>query len=470
VKLFGHHLTRSFVFFAALDAAVMAGLILYFGSTTPCHNCETYSGLRSPYGALALAALFVVATASVGLYNRDTTRDIRTFATRFLVSSPLVALPALGGFALSYLGTEAISQAQIGALALVIVGLLVLPFLLRVAFLWGLDLSFLRKRLLVFGDGETAAAVSSFANGAGRMHFRHLRTVSPHPASAEPSTMGNLSLKELRIQAPALSVLAESLGAEEIVVALDDQRDLPVDEILECKLHGIPVVDAQTFWERETGQIDPVHVGADWLAFSSGFVLDQRRRVVKRLLDVGVSLAFIVFMLPLSVLVALAIKIDSPGPLFYRQERVGLNGQVFALWKFRSMRVDAERDGVPRWANSVDDRVTRVGSFIRKVRLDEVPQIINVLAGDMSFIGPRPERPFFVEQLTRQVPHYELRHLVRPGITGWAQVNYPYGASIDDARKKLAYDLYYLKNNNFALDLAILLQTVRVVLFAEGAR
>jgi lipopolysaccharide/colanic/teichoic acid biosynthesis glycosyltransferase len=168
--------------------------------------------------------------------------------------------------------------------------------------------------------------------------------------------------------------------------------------------------------------------------------------------------------------VALAIGLDSPGPVFYGQERVGLNGAVFKAWKFRSMRVDAESDGAPRWASSRDDRVTRVGRFIRKVRIDEIPQVLNVLAGEMSFIGPRPERPFFVKQLREQIPYYDLRHRVPPGITGWAQVNYPYGATVEDARRKLAYDLYYLKRSDLILDLVILLQTVRVVLFAHGGR
>ena len=187
-------------------------------------------------------------------------------------------------------------------------------------------------------------------------------------------------------------------------------------------------------------------------------------------MDLTISATFLLFTLPLCVLVAIAIKLDSPGPIFYRQERVGLNGGVFQLWKFRSMRADAERDGTPRWASTVDDRVTRVGRFIRLVRIDEIPQVINVLSGDMSFIGPRPERPFFVEQLRELLPNYDLRHRVRPGITGWAQVNYPYGASIEDASRKLAYDLFYLKKNDVLLDLAFLMQTVRVVLFAQGAR
>jgi exopolysaccharide biosynthesis polyprenyl glycosylphosphotransferase len=235
-------------------------------------------------------------------------------------------------------------------------------------------------------------------------------------------------------------------------------------------MQGVSVVDALTFWEREAGQIDPVRAGAGWLTFSGGFAFDRRRRAAKRASDLVISAGFLLAILPLGLLTALAIRLESPGPIFYRQERVGLNGKVFRVWKFRSMRVDAEGDGVPRWAQTTDDRVTRVGRVIRKARIDEIPQVLNVLAGDMSFIGPRPERPFFVEQLREQIPHYDLRHCVRPGITGWAQVNYPYGASIEDATRKLAYDLYYLKKNDLLLDFAILVQTVRVVLFGLGAR
>jgi exopolysaccharide biosynthesis polyprenyl glycosylphosphotransferase len=191
---------------------------------------------------------------------------------------------------------------------------------------------------------------------------------------------------------------------------------------------------------------------------------------LKRAADFTVSLAFLAAVLPLTLLVAMAIKLESKGPVFYRQERVGLNGRIFRVWKFRSMRIDAEKDGVPRWASAKDNRVTRVGRFIRATRIDEIPQIINVLEGDMSFIGPRPERPYFVQQLRREMPYYDLRHRVKPGITGWAQVNYRYGESIEDARQKLAFDLYYVKNNDFFLDLTILVQTVRVVLFAHGAQ
>ncbi|MFA7648452.1 MAG: sugar transferase, partial [Phenylobacterium sp.] len=225
-----------------------------------------------------------------------------------------------------------------------------------------------------------------------------------------------------------------------------------------------------TFWEREAGEIDFARTGEGWLVFTDGFVLDARKRAVKRAFDFLVSLAFLILFLPVILVVALAVKLESPGPVIYRQERVGRDGKVFEVWKFRSMRTDAESDGVPRWAAVADDRITRVGRIIRKLRLDEIPQIVNVLRGEMSFVGPRPERAYFTEQLCKQIPHYDLRHKVKPGITGWAQVNFPYGETLEDSKRKLAYDLYYVKNCDLVLDLAIIAQTVRVVLFAHGAR
>jgi sugar transferase (PEP-CTERM system associated) len=282
---------------------------------------------------------------------------------------------------------------------------------------------------------------------------------------------GNLAMGEpADAEATPLLQIALALRVDEIIVAVEDKRGLAVWDLLECRLNGIDVIDYLNFWERELAQIDVSHVGPGTLAFTDGFQLNRRRRALKRAADFTVSLLFLAAVLPITLLVAAAIKLESKGPVFYRQERVGLNGRIFRVWKFRSMRTDAEKDGVPRWASAKDSRVTRVGKFIRATRIDEIPQIINVLEGDMSFIGPRPERPYFVQQLRREMPYYDLRHRVKPGITGWAQVNYRYGESIEDARQKLAFDLYYVKNNDFFLDLTILVQTVRVIVFAHGAQ
>jgi len=285
------------------------------------------------------------------------------------------------------------------------------------------------------------------------------------------SVEGNLAMGEPAVaEATPLLQIALALRVDEIIVAVDNKRGLAVWDLLECRLNGIEVIDYLNFWEREFAQIDVSNVGPGTLAFTGGFQFNRRRRVLKRVADFTVSLLFLAAVLPITLLVAVAIKLESKGPVFYRQERVGLNGRIFRVWKFRSMRTDAEKDGVPRWASAKDNRVTRIGKFIRATRIDEIPQIINVLEGDMSFIGPRPERPYFVQQLRREMPYYDIRHRVKPGITGWAQVNYRYGESIEDARQKLAFDLYYVKNNDFFLDLTILVQTVRVIVFAHGAQ
>jgi sugar transferase (PEP-CTERM system associated) len=268
----------------------------------------------------------------------------------------------------------------------------------------------------------------------------------------------------------ALFALTRRCGANEIVVAADDRRGLPVRPLLGCKLRGIQITDFMSFCERESGRVDLDGLQPSWLIFSDGFRASAAARTIKRTFDIVVSAATLVLTLPLLAVTVLLVKLADGGPVLYSQERVGLFGKRFTLYKFRSMRVDAEPDGAPRWADEGDARVTPVGTVIRKVRIDELPQLFNVLKGDMSFIGPRPERPYFVEQLTPQIPFYGERHAVKPGITGWAQINHPYGASLQDARGKLAYDLYYVKNHNVILDLIILIQTVRVVLFPTGAR
>jgi sugar transferase (PEP-CTERM system associated) len=348
---------------------------------------------------------------------------------------------------------------------------MLLLFVVRIVMVWCLRLPFVKRRVLILGKGRKADATAAFITGPGRSHLSFVKMMQPDILSrAGAVTDGNLALKLQPELTSLVLETARALKVDEIIVAVEDPANLPMWDLLECKLNGIEVVDYVAFWEREAGQVDFSCVGPGWFAFSDGFLLNQPRRLLKRLVDFVISLAFVIAMLPVILGTMLAIRLESAGPVFYRQERVGLNGRTFRVWKFRSMRCDAERDGVPRWASAGDDRVTRVGRFIRRVRIDEIPQIINVLVGDMSFIGPRPERPFFVDELNRLIPYYNLRHRVKPGITGWAQVNYPYGASVEDAKRKLAYDLYYVKRNEVFLDFTILVQTVRVILFAQGAR
>ena len=256
-------------------------------------------------------------------------------------------------------------------------------------------------------------------------------------------------------------------------MAVEDRRkSFPVEDLLDCKMSGIDVVDAQTFFERETGKVRLETLHPSWLIFSDGFRQAGMQIVAKRGFDIAASMTLLLLALPLIVLAIIAIWLESGcrGPILYRQVRVGQNWRLFQVLKLRSMVVDAEKGGAPQWAKKNDARVTRVGKFIRRTRIDELPQILNVLKGDMSFIGPRPERPEFVEKLAEKIPYYAERHRVKPGITGWAQIRYPYGASEQDAVEKLQYDLYYVKNYSLFLDCLILFQTAEVVLWGQGAR
>jgi sugar transferase (PEP-CTERM system associated) len=253
-----------------------------------------------------------------------------------------------------------------------------------------------------------------------------------------------------------------------IIVGLSDRRGkLPIDELLEAKLQGVRIEEPETTYERLTGKILLDELRPSWLIFSDGFRARWLTRAAKRLIDIVLAVVGLVVAAPLMLLTAIAVWLDSPGQVLYAQERVGEHGRRFTLYKFRSMRIDAER-GTPIWAREQDERVTAVGRFIRVTRLDELPQLWNVLLGDMSFVGPRPERPFFVEQLAQAIPFYRQRHAVKPGITGWAQVKYRYGASIEDAREKLRYDLYYVKHLSIIFDLTIVFDTVKVILWRKG--
>jgi sugar transferase (PEP-CTERM system associated) len=267
-----------------------------------------------------------------------------------------------------------------------------------------------------------------------------------------------------------ISSICSKNRVDRIVVALDERRgSLPVDQLLLCRLKGINVDDGVTFTENLTGKLCVESLHPSSIIFSNGIRGKFYTSKLKRVSDIFASLFGLLFLGPICMLIAIAIKLDSKGPVFYRQERVGWDGRVFRLLKFRSMVVDAEKDG-PLWAVHNDQRCTRVGKVIRKLRLDEIPQLINVLKGTMSIVGPRPERPFFVKKLENEIPFYYHRHLVKPGVTGWAQIYYPYGATREDAIEKLKYDLYYIKNISPVLDLRIISETVKIVLLGKGSR
>lgn len=338
----------------------------------------------------------------------------------------------------------------------------------RFAFMRVVDAEAFKRRILVLGSAKRAGLIPRRMRR--RSDRRGFTVVGFVRMGDEEVAIPEDSL--LNLDAP-LRVWVQRLQIDEIVVGPDDRRQsLPMEELLDCKQQGTVITDLTTFFERESGKIELSLIEPSWLIFSDGFDVSPLRLAVKRIFDVSIALLVLLLTWPFMLLVALAIRVESGRgqPILYRQDRVGERGRVFALNKFRSMRTDAELDGVARWATKNDARVTRVGRIIRKTRLDELPQLMNVLRGEMSLIGPRPERPNFVAELAQNISYYNLRHCVKPGLAGWAQLRYSYGASEADAAEKLQYDLFYVKNHNLLFDLLILIQTVEVVLFGRGAR
>jgi sugar transferase (PEP-CTERM system associated) len=329
-----------------------------------------------------------------------------------------------------------------------------------------IDEDVFRRRVLVYGAGVRALSLMSLRRRSDQRGFKLLGFVQLADEDVE------VPADRLVKRAGSMLDIARELEVDEIVVAMDDRRrNFPIAELLQCRLSGVDITDLVTFLERETGKVHLDVLNPSWLIFGEGFRRDTLRRVEERIFDVVSSSLLLVLTSPVLLLTALAIWVDSgfQGPIFYRQVRVGYAGRNFEVIKFRSMRVNAEKNGAV-WAQAGDTRVTRIGGILRKLRIDELPQIVNVLKGDMSFVGPRPERPEFVAQLAETIPYYSERHWVKPGITGWAQLCYPYGASEKDAVEKLQYDLYYVKNHSLLFDIMVLAQTVEVVLLGKGAR
>ena len=397
-----------------------------------------------------------------GLYNLEWHGSLRAVLTRlglsfglglavmsllFLVFPEL--LPGRGAFLMSF--------------GLALSGILVSRLLFN---RWTRVGSF-KTRVLVLGTGSRAAHIEACI--AQRGAACNVRVMGYLPMGGSHHFIDHARILDTQ---ESLSVLANRLRIDEIVLAVRDRRSggIPVADLLECRLQGIRIMELSSFFERENGHLQLDSMNASWMILAEGFHQGMLRDTAKRLFDLVISAAILVFSLPVIALAALLIKLESPGPVLYRQERIGQGGKPFTILKFRSMRADAEHDGKPRWASQNDSRVTLVGRLIRRTRIDELPQIFNVFFGDMSFVGPRPERPYFVQDLTQQIPYYGVRHTVKPGITGWAQVRYAYGSSVDDAMHKLQYDLYYVKNHSLFLDLMILFQTAQVVLWGKGVR
>ena len=325
----------------------------------------------------------------------------------------------------------------------------------------------MRDRVVIIGSGSLARKIGEEVLHYHRHTFDIVGFIDEDPKKIGESVVNPKVIGDYA----ALSAIVAQHDIDRVIVALPDRRGkLPVHLLLECKFQGTWVEDGVNFYERLVGKIVVENLKPSWFIFSSGFRQYRLPRIIKRVLDILLAAAVFLATLPLFPIIALLIRLDSPGPVFFRQDRVGEGERVFTLLKFRSMRMDAEAATGPVWAQDQDDRTTAVGRFLRRSRLDEIPQLINVLKGDMSFVGPRPERPFFVAVLLKEIPYYSVRHTVKPGITGWAQIKYSYGASMEDALEKLQYDLFYIKNLSIWLDLTILFETIKVVMLARGSR
>lgn len=435
----------------------VAGFVV-FGSIAAC---ESMLGPLAPRAA-TVASIILVSLIAMGLYQFHQRMRYSEAAIR-VVAGVLAGCFVVG--TLYYILPTSVVTKEVAFIA---IGYsMAMLLIVRFYFVRTVDQNAFRRRTLIYGAGKRAASISDLRRKADRRGFRIVGKVAPEGdeivGDDQVMAANGRSITEIAIEAEA----------DEIVIAMDDRRGkLPIRDLLDSRLKGIEVIDLLEFLERETGKIRVDLVRPGWLIFSSGFRTSKTRRFNKRLVDILASAALLLVTWPIVLLVALAIKLEDGlrAPVFYRQLRMGRGDQPFIVLKFRSMSENAESDGEAVWATAEDSRITRIGKWLRIFRIDELPQIFNVFRGQMSFVGPRPERPEFVESLKENIPYYSERHVLRPGVTGWAQLRYGYGASEEDATEKLQYDLYYVKNQSLMLDILIILQTVEVVLWGKGAR
>ncbi|MGA8509533.1 MAG: TIGR03013 family XrtA/PEP-CTERM system glycosyltransferase [Candidatus Sulfotelmatobacter sp.] len=401
---------------------------------------------------LAVTGIVLLLSHWLDLYDSSSLDKIWEQGLRILVVMGFVALT------LSVVGFLSPGFMPGALLGLIILTLAL--FCWRGAYCWMVKQQFLRERVYVLGTGERAERL---VRG-----LRQRSTLGMEVVGWTGSIAGELTRESV---ASDLLSQARGAGVHRVIVALPDRRGtLPVEELLDLRLGGVRVEEATSWLERISGRIEVEQLYPSWLIFAEGLRFSAAFRVLRRLLNFSVALIAMLVSLPLLPFIVLAVKLGSPGPALYRQQRVGRRGKVFYCYKFRTMRQDAEADTGATWAADDDPRITRVGRFLRSSRLDEIPQLWCVLKGDMHFVGPRPERPEFVEWLSKEIPYYVVRHVVRPGITGWAQVQYKYGNTLEDAREKLQYDLFYIKNASIGLDVLIMFQTIKIVLLGRGAQ
>lgn len=464
IRLNKHYIHLPYLYLGVVDALLVAG-VAWFVLQLGVHPAEELPAVTlNPWvPIITLSLILSCCTLSMGVYTaliREgfSSMVLRTMVSFFLLGSLFLYLINVF-FAGAFVNQSFIFWS-------VLLSTLVVS-LSRWIFVKIVDADQLKRRVVIYGAG--AKANSLLADLAPDVNVLGVRIVGCIPSANEPVQVD----PALVIPEPSDWLLfAKQFQISEIVISPDERRRasgdaFPLSQFLDCKLAGVASSDALSFCERELGKIDITLLQPGWMLFSDGFKYSKRRMLAKRLFDLALASIFLFFLWPFMLLTAIAVKLESPGAVLYHQIRVGLNGRHFRIYKFRSMRQDAEKNGAV-WAKKNDARVTRVGAFIRNTRLDELPQLYNVFAGHMSFVGPRPERPEFVVDLAQQIPFYEMRHKVKPGLMGWAQLKYPYGASVEDAKNKLQYDLYYTKNHSFFMDMLIMIQTVEIVLLGKG--
>lgn len=462
VKIFNHYVSK---LVSALLLTEILVLILALYGAHDVLSAFGYPVKERNDGFFASASAFSLLTvfsmAAFGLYHLNG-KPTATMTALWLV--PSAAL----GFGVSAVLFELLPELyfDMRVLSVAAVGAALTILLVRSLCFHTFELRFLESRVIFVGEGALAKECSNLALDS--IFPKKYNIVGFVPLQTEERLVSSAAILPA---GESLFAIAKKHSVNEIVVSAQNRRgSFPMHELLECKLNGIKVTGAAAFIEREARQIRVDSLYPSWLVYSDGFNQSSLRTVGKRVFDLVVSLLIFAVALPVMLLTALCIYLEDKGPIIYRQERVGKNGRSFFVLKFRSMRSDAEKCGTPQWAAANDTRTTRVGRIIRKLRIDELPQIVNVLKGEMSMVGPRPERPYFVKQLNEKIPYYNVRHTIKPGVTGFAQVRYQYGSSVEDAVQKLQYDLYYVKNHGLFLDLLILVETLQVVLFAKGSR
>nr|WP_304751229.1 TIGR03013 family XrtA/PEP-CTERM system glycosyltransferase [Rhodoferax sp.] len=459
IRIFNHYFHKRTLMQIFFDLGLVIVTVLVSILSQVAHPASVSSVVLSTSFLLGVSILVI--NAGLGFYQRVHSRTLGQTRARAVLSLCLSLPLAYGIFRLSPFRLE-----DGKAFMLALMAGLILMLMHRVYVTHATPRALMRQRVLIFGTGARAKLVGRTLKKSDPNVDLVGYYASPNEVEAEVSTRG------LLLPEKSLTDIVMDEQVDEIVIALSERRggSMPLRELLDCKLRGVRVVDIATHFEETLGQIRLDSVSAGWLIFGDGFEQGLVRTIVKRLFDIVCATVLLVLALPIMLVTGILILLESGGPILYLQERVGLNGRIFNVVKFRSMRTDAEKDGQPRWASAGDDRITRVGRVIRKLRIDELPQLFSVLGGDMSLVGPRPERPYFVDKLTQEIPYYAVRQSVKPGVTGWAQVRYHYGASIEDSAEKLQYDLYYVKNHTLFLDLVVLFETVGVVLMGKGAQ